>query len=319
MPDTKSASLIDTHHHVMPDYYVEAIGLQTIAGQSAAGRVPHWSVEGSLAFMYEVGIDRAFMSISSPGMFGLEASVASAMTSRCNDHMAELAAAHPQRLRWYAYLHLPDVAAAVAEVRRASALGASAFGVLSNYQGVHIGDPAFWPVLEAIDQVGGIMHVHPTSPAGFTGVPGISVSTLEFPFESIRAIMSVLANGTASRFPAIRFVWSHAGGGVSAIAGRAAVLSDRHATFIDKGDKLVEMLGRFYFDLTQSTHPAALQALRTIVPDTQLFYGSDAPFAAAAMAMRAATELDAVAGSGFAAQTTANAERLFGWDKGASA
>src|ERR1700674_2648541 len=58
--------LIDTHHHIFPPFYVNAIGLD--AASSHTGNLPKWSAESSLEAMDRTGIELAVVSISNPGV-----------------------------------------------------------------------------------------------------------------------------------------------------------------------------------------------------------------------------------------------------------
>ena len=57
---------------------------------------------------------------------------------------------------------------------------------------------------------------------------GVSLSTMEFPFDTARAIMSMLYYGTPEKFPNVNMIFSHAGGAMPYLAGRTAVLSQRN-------------------------------------------------------------------------------------------
>ena len=113
------------------------------------------------------------------------------------------------------------------------------------------------------------------------GVPNVSPSTLEFPFETTRAIVSMVVHGTAARFPDTRMIWPHAGGAIGALAGRANVLSARHPKWVQKGpDQFLPALRSFYYDVTQSTSVGTYAALSAIAAPDKLLFGSDVPFAA---------------------------------------
>ena len=181
----------------------------------------------------------------------------------------------------FAALPLPDVDATLREIAYSfDTLKVHGVGMMTNYDGVHLGDPRFWPVFDELNRRDAIVCVHPTMPLNFTGVPNVSASTLEFPFETTRAIISMVVHGTAARFPNTRVIWPHAGGAISALAGRANVLSARHPKWVPKGpDQFLPALRGFYYDVTQSTSAGAFAALSTIASPDKLLFGSDVPFA----------------------------------------
>ena len=60
------ALTIDTHHHMLPDFFFEATNEKE---NPVGGLKPQtWTPETSLAFMDEAGIDIAILSISTPGI-----------------------------------------------------------------------------------------------------------------------------------------------------------------------------------------------------------------------------------------------------------
>ena len=60
------ALTIDTHHHMLPDFFFEATSEKD---HPVGGLKPQrWSAEKSLAFMDEAEIDIAVLSISTPGI-----------------------------------------------------------------------------------------------------------------------------------------------------------------------------------------------------------------------------------------------------------
>ena len=178
-------------------------------------------------------IDVAYLSVSAPGV-GMDTAAATARLAReCNEGQTRIRADHPRRFGVFAALPLPDVDTTLREIAYAfDTLKVDGVGMMTNYDGVHIGDPRFWPVFDELNRRTAIVCVHPTMPFDFTGVPNVSASTLEFPFETTRAIISMLVHGTAARCPDTRMIWPHAGGAISALAGRANVLSVRHPKWL---------------------------------------------------------------------------------------
>jgi len=285
---------IDVHHHFMSDSYVAAIGLDRIAAQSAAGTVPSWTAQKSIEFMDRTGIAVSVLSVSSPGIPQDTDDKLSALARQCNLEIAQIVSDHPKRFGGFGVIPLPLIDKCLEEISFVlDVLKFEGVGVLSNYNGIHIGDPSFWPILAELDRRHAVVHVHPTSPLNFRGVPGISVSTLEFPFETTRAIASLLVHGTAAKFPNIKYIWSHAGGTMPFLAGRTAALSGRHPNFVQKGkDGFLPPLRKFYYDVTQSTTQGTLDALLDITGPDHLLFGSDFPFARAEMTEDAIENLD---------------------------
>jgi 6-methylsalicylate decarboxylase len=88
-------------------------------------------------------------------------------------------------------------------------------------------------------------------------------------------------SGTATRCPDIKFIFSHAGGTITSIAGRflgPAGNGDALAKAAEPNSRLYH-LRRFYYDTAQSTNPPLMQALKLLVPASQIVFGTDFPFA----------------------------------------
>ncbi len=284
---------IDVHHHFMSQHYLDAVGVARAAAPGSAGHVEPWTASQSLQFMDASGIAAAVISVSAPGI-GLDDPRKTADLARaCNEAQARIVRDHPRRFGMLAILPLPDIEASLIELAYAyDTLSADGIVMMSNYSGDYIGDRKFWPIFEEIERRHGVVFVHPTLPHGYRGFPGVSLSTLEFPFDTARAIASMLYDGTPEQFPNVKVIWSHAGGAMPYLAGRTAVLSRRNKEFRLSGDKLLPAMGAFYFDLTQSLSAPTFAALRALAPVDHLLFGSDCPFAKEPQIRAALGELD---------------------------
>ncbi|HEY0295301.1 MAG TPA: amidohydrolase family protein [Bordetella sp.] len=309
-------SYIDVHHHLVPDFYVEAIGADAMHKQapSYSSVALDWTPESSLQVMDENGIASALLSISAPGLWCGDPAATARLGRRCNDCMAVLIARHPDRFGMFAALPLPDIDATLAEIRYvAETLHADGFGLLSCYGNRHLGDPAFAPVFDALNALGATVFVHPTvTDACRDLMPDFPASIMEFPFDTTRTVLSLLYSGTLTRCPGIRFVFSHAGGAVPFLAHRMARLEQVPAFAAKTQGGALNLLRRHYYDCALSANPPALDALRALVPEDHILYGSDFPFAPG-MAGRTRRALDDYdpAGSLLPGIARANALALF--------
>lgn len=290
------ARIIDVHHHFMSQAYLDAVGVERAASPGSAGHVDPWTAELSLEFMDKSGIDATVLSVSAPGIdLGTSAGTAR-LARQCNEAQARMVADHPRRFAFLAILPLPDIDAGLREMAHAfDALGADGVVMMSNYGGEYIGSETFWPLFEELERRKAVAFFHPTLPHNFRGFPGVSLSTMEFPFDTARAIMSMLYHGTPEKFPAVRMIWSHAGGVMPYLAGRTAVLSQRNKNFRLSGDKLAPAMAKFYYDATQSLSAPTFAALRALVPIEHIMFGSDCPFAREPQVRAVLAELDRLA------------------------
>src|SRR5450631_2461935 len=108
------AITIDTHHHLLPDFFFEATNEKE---NPVGGLKPQrWSPEGSLAFMDEAGIDVAILSISTPGIQLPDKHAAHQLARKCNEYAASLISKHPKRFGAFASVPMSDIKEANDEI-----------------------------------------------------------------------------------------------------------------------------------------------------------------------------------------------------------
>jgi predicted TIM-barrel fold metal-dependent hydrolase len=269
---------IDVHHHILPPPYVEAVGEAAIGALLVSGRAPQWTPQASVEAMDRNGIATAVTSMSAPA-FGRGAG-ARKLARQCNDYAAAMRRDHPGRFGVFATLPLPDIDGSLAEIAYAfDELKADGIGLLTNYDGLYPGDPAIAPVFEELDRRGAVVFFHPAAAEPCNCLCGMPAATLDFPFDTTRAVASLLLNGTFARHRNIRFVFSHAGGTVPFLAGRLARLERRPEYRPQLPDGVMAELKRLYFDTALSANRFAFAALLQLTTVEQVLFGSDYPFA----------------------------------------
>ena len=273
---------IDFHHHFMPAQYLR--DEQTRFGEPHGNdEESSWTPERSIAACDLAGVDFAFGSISTPGVWYGDVALGRKLARQWNEAAGQVVHDHPTRLGFFAPIPLPDTDGSLKEIDYAySALKADGINLLSNYGGKWLGDPAFAPVMEELDRRKAIVYVHPTfAPCCTKGmVTGLIAPTLEFPFDTTRTIISLITSGTTTRFPNIRFVFSHGGGALFGLYGRVTALGTA-PQFKDKFPAgMAAELKKLYYDTASTNAETTVAALLEAVPATQLLLGSDYPLVA---------------------------------------
>lgn len=274
--------IIDVHHHLLPDFYIDAVGRAAITDQAPKrSRVAlDWTAAGSIAEMDANGVAAAVLSVSAPGLWFGNAAKTATLARRCNDHMAELVAKQPRRFGMFAALPLPDVDACLREIEHARKLGCDGFGIFSSYGNHYPGEARFADVFDELNRQGAVVFVHPNASDACRPLLGdIPVSTLEFPLDTTRAATSLLYGGVLERCGNLRFIFSHAGGALPYLAHRIARLEMQEDFAARVPSGALALLQRQFYDTALSANRPALSALTAFVPDTQILYGSDYPFA----------------------------------------
>jgi 6-methylsalicylate decarboxylase len=273
---------IDMHHHFLPQHYMkaEAERQHNEHGNSA---MFSWTAEGDVGALDKAQVDFAVGSISTPGVWVPgNVQLSRSLAREWNEEAAKTVQAFPKRFGFFAPVPLPDTDGTLKEIDYAySALHADGINFLSNYEGKWLGEPSFAPVMEELNRRKSLVYVHPTFSPCCTNnmVPGLVAPSLEFPFDTVRTIVSLVTSGTTTKFPDIRFIFSHGGGAITGIYGRIENLG-RAPQFKDRFPAGMHAeLQKLYYDTASLSPEVTLPALLKMIPPTQLLLGSDYPLA----------------------------------------
>ncbi len=274
---------IDTHHHFFPPAYLKRKQDQVIAmAPSHAARVNEWTLSRAIEAMDEAGIATAVASIAPPGVWFGDAREAAELARECNEFAAAMAARHNGRFGVFASVSFADVDSTLREIEYAlDVLRADGIGLMTNYDTIWPGDPRFAPIFDELNRRGAVVYFHPTAAACCSGlIPGLAPATLEFPFDTTRAIASLMVGGVLARCPKIQFIFSHGGGTIPMVAARLAASMERsHKELCERmpGGPF-GALRRLYYDLVNATQPMSFHAVREMAGVTQLLHGTDYPY-----------------------------------------
>ena len=274
--------LIDVHHHTVPPFWFEEVR-DAIEKQGGGRIVPNWfgwSPARAIEEMDKNGVATAILSISTPGIWFGDVAQSRRLTRQVNEYAAQMSRDHRGRFGLWAALPLPDVEGSLTEIAFAyDTLKADGVGLLTSYGARWIGDPSFAPVLEELNRRKAIVYVHPNSPdccgALMSYVPAFMS---EFTQDTNRAVLSLVYSGATRKFPDIKFIFSHAGGTIPMLAGRIQELGGNVPALKEKvPDGFEHELRRFYYEIANSANKAAISALTSVVPMSQILFGSDFP------------------------------------------
>ena len=278
---TTKPSLIDVHHHFVPRFYFSD-NRERIAA-AAGGRMhpayASWTSEQTIEAMDKQGVATAVLSLTTPGVWFGDAKAAAQTARLVNEYAADLARSHPGRFGLFAVIPLPDADSSLREIDYAfSVLKADGIGLMTSYDDKWLGDSAYEPVFEELNRRNAVVFVHPTTGLCCrTLLPDINPIMLEIPQDTTRAVTNLLFSGTLTKFKSIRFVFTHAGGSVPMMLSRMHQYGPKDIA--DKAPNGIEYeLKRLYYDLAGTAYRPAIAALTSLVPTTQILFGSDHPF-----------------------------------------
>jgi predicted TIM-barrel fold metal-dependent hydrolase len=279
-PTGAGPNRIDVHHHMLPPAYL-AITRERIGQITPNPEVVNWTPARTLEQMDRFGIATSMLSLPLPGVWfgGRETSRKLARVS--NEYGAQVSGDRRERFGFFASIPLPDVDASLTEIAYAfDTLNADGIALQTSYDDRWPGDPAFAPVFDELHRRKAVVFVHPTEPVCCANlVAGVPTSVAEFLFDTTRAVLSFLVNGTFARCSDIRFVFCHAGGTMPVLAARINTFVQAQPALADSvPNGVVHELRRLYYDVANATNPSSLAALMNLVPSSQVLWGTDYPY-----------------------------------------
>ena len=273
---------IDVHSHMStPDWlkvFAEKGHKGLFDADTALPQARVWSPAKLIESMDRAKVSVSILSMTWPGIwFGEKEDSQETVRQRArewNDAGGKLITEHPGRIGLFAVLPLPDMDGSLREMEYAlDTLKADGVGLLTSYDNKWLGDPVYAPVFQELNRRKAVVYTHPK----IDGLYGPAGS------DTTRTISSMLRAHTASQYPDIRFIFSHAGGtmpylieriiGHDKIAQRLNSPAAPHTPLFD--------LRTFYYDTAQSANPATIAGLRKVIPVSQIVFGTDFPYGGA--------------------------------------
>jgi len=292
-----AARRIDIHQHFVSPSFLAFLG-----AKNAISPVPgfaawkDFSPARAVETLDRVGTQTAMLSITAPGVWFGDAPEARKLAREMNEYAAaKMVADYKGRFGLFAVLPLPDVQGSLQEIAYAlDTLKADGVGILTSYGNAWLGDPQFAPVLEELNRRKAVVYTHPTDAQCCQGlIPRVNNQLLEYPTDTTRTIFSLVVSEAATKYSDIRFIFSHAGGTITSVAGRLLGPEMANLAGQPKPNSRLYHLRRFFYDTAGSANPVNMNALKTLVPTTQILFGTDAPF------FDGAPQVQALQASGF--------------------
>ncbi|MCJ1379305.1 hypothetical protein MMC17_002406 [Xylographa soralifera] len=283
--------------------------------------------------MKRLNISKSILSITSPGthLTPNHDEHSASMTRQTNKELSAVCTNHPSHFGFFASLPLPSILESIVEIDHAlDKLGAIGFAVMSNANGVYLGDKALDPVFERLNARKAILFIHPTTCNLLDSVGQVQTikplevyprPMMEFMFDETRAIANLLLSGTVTKYPYITFIMSHCGCALPSIVDRIGAFATIVKGGENQSDDFRKLLReRFFFDLAGFPFPDQIHGLlRTLGKggEQRLVYGSDYPFTPEKNVVDLADQMDEGCKELFNADDrnavySGNARRLFG-------
>ncbi|TCR70438.1 amidohydrolase family protein [Bosea sp. BK604] len=274
---------IDTHHHILPPAFLAEERARVLDSSQGINTdvIDGWTPQRALADMDKAGVQTSVVSISTPGVYYGDVGQGRRLARLCNDYGATLIRDYPGRFGMFAAIPLPDVEGSLREIEYAlDVLKLDGIGLMTSYADRWPGDPAFFPVFQELNRRKAVVYFHPTAPNCCGSlVPDVSSALVEYPTDTTRCAASLAVNGTFSKCPDIKFIFSHGGGSLPTFAARL----DRTFRNMPKAKENMPKgamyeFQRQYYDVVAATNEITMAGVTKFVPPTQILLGSDFPY-----------------------------------------
>lgn len=241
-----------------------------------------WDPAARLAAMDRLRVDLQVIS-TVPVLFSAWAQARDTLLLHrvLNDHLADVAAAHPHRFLALGAVPLQAPDLAIAELERCvRELGMPGVQIGSHVGPWELDDAALFPFFEAAADLGAAVFVHPWDMLAPERTARYWMPWLVgMPTETTIAICSVLMGGVLERLPALRIGFAHGGGSFPGTFGRIAHGFAARPDLVAVANPVPpeNYLGRFWVD--SLTHdPAMLRLIVDMLGSDRVALGTDYPF-----------------------------------------
>ena len=293
-----TSPVIDVHTHMLSEEWVNALrrhgapryALKEVRGGLSAIHLdgapfmtpvpPMFDYDARIRMMDSAGIDVSIISLTCPNVFWGGEAVSSKTAAMMNDTFSDAQTRYAGRIHWFATLPWQYPVKAVAELKRAHAMGAVGVMVLANIDGRHLTDPEYAPVWQAIDDAALPVLVHPTAPPGVADMDMVRfqlTASIGFTFDTSLAVARMIYDGFLDRYPNLKIIASHGGGALPFLIGRM----DQCFHHIPACREKIELepsdyLRRIWVDSVVFRQDALDMCVRA-VGSMNVLYGSDYP------------------------------------------
>ena len=272
---------VDVHTHIIIPEYVEMLKAHG-AELEETFPLPAWDAGRHIAFMDSAGIRTAVLTMPAPQPYYGDAKESAECIRRVNEVSAKVKQQYPGRFKFCAALPLPDVDAAIREAIYAlDTLGADGVKLATNSRGQYLGDEELDPLMKVLDERNAVIIIHPHRPTPYPEeiIATTPLAMYEYPAETTRAVVNMLARNVLVRYPNLKIIVPHCGSFLPlALPRMKSILPAMVAQGYMQPIDWEANLSRLYFDLAGNPTVEVLRSLLTLTTPDHILYGSDYPY-----------------------------------------
>lgn len=291
MPVKKKRLVIDAHAHFVPWESTDE------SNRSISRTLPEELIRrGSdigqmIELMDRAGIDIAIINTASRSHFGAE------VCKSINDGYARISRQYPGRFIPCAHIFPKETNASLAEMDRAiTGLGLKGLALPTSLPGLTLDSPELLPVYEKVNRLEVSLVIHPTVREPLWGGEKYRISThIAREYEIAKATCEVMY-GVLPRFPELKFIMPHYGGGMPVLKGRVLTHHEpqgwpvpRELVNVGKSQRQLKQLGlsddfdrsfdKLYFDTSGYCEwMPIMEACILSIKTNRICFGTDYPF-----------------------------------------
>ena len=277
--EEEMSKTIDFHHHVTPPEYVAEMAKLGIVGNTGI-KFPEFDARKNLKLMDRTKIDKAMLSISTPGVYVKNDQLSAKLARLCNDFIKSTVEEHSDRYGGLGTIPYPALEESLKETEYIfDTLKMDGIGILTNANGKYFGEPGYDELFQELNRRNAIVFIHPEDLLIHEGAYMIVTVLFERCLSTVRSAYNLLLNGYLEKYPNIRFILPHGGGGLPVMARRIVQEYLREENLPDNEDLFREklsLLQNLYFDTAQKGI-AILNSLNEFCGSGHIVFGSDIP------------------------------------------
>jgi predicted TIM-barrel fold metal-dependent hydrolase len=274
---------IDVHAHYWPDQYLDLLSGMGATDTDALRALGAGDSQAELAtrlrLMDDAGVDVQILSVFPQVPHFADRGHAITAARTANDLFAEFVARNPNRFAAFAAMPLPHVDAAIDELSRAlDDLGMVGAAITTALLGRSIGDPLLDALYAELDRRGSALYIHPSGcgagsplvkPYGLTWMIGA-------PIEDTIAAAHLITAGIPMRYPRMKIINSHLGGGLPMLVARMDAQYQWEAPSTPELPSRAAK--RMWYDTVAHGHVPALRCACESFGADRLLLGTDFPY-----------------------------------------